>query len=119
MQNIKNHKLKIIQRGYLTELKNIDKIVNDDKFILRYLANKIGTNIITDRRPHSNGGPIRRVPHPSALQVTALLGASAARGPSPKRVFIVGIYSSAFLQRLINKYLNKYPSGQSTAGSRL
>lgn len=96
MQSIKNRKLKIIQRDYLTELKNIDKIVNDDKFILRsgrrfcrYLANKIGTNIITDRR---------RQRLPFGREATSLpIG----------RVFIVGVYSSVFLQRLINKYLNK------------
>ena len=86
MQNIKNCKQTMpfyfvpFSRYNLTELKNIDKIVNpiDKKLILRYLENKIGTNIVINR---------------------------AKRRP---RIFIVGIYSSAFLQKLVIKFLNTY-----------
>jgi len=79
-------------RYNLTELKNIDKIVspsgstrkvndNDKKLILRYLANKIGTNIVINR---------------------------AKMRPNNRRLFIVGIYSSTFLQKLVIKFLNTY-----------
>jgi hypothetical protein len=68
-------------RYNLTELKNIDEIVNDKKLILKYLANKIGTNIIINR---------------------------ARTRPNNYRIFIVGIYSSAFLQKLVIKFLKNY-----------
>ncbi|MGL5962302.1 MAG: hypothetical protein ACRCZ0_10175 [Cetobacterium sp.] len=85
MQNInKNRKLTTpyfvpFSRYNLTELKNIDKI--DKKLILRYLANKIGTNIVINR---------------------------SKMRPNNCRIFIVGIYSSAFLQKLVIKFLNTY-----------
>ena len=97
MQNIKNRKQTMpsfcfvpFLRYNLTELKNIDEIVspsgrrvndNNKKLILRYLANKIGTNIVINR---------------------------ARMRPNKCRIFIVGIYSSAFLQKLVIKFLNTY-----------
>lgn len=89
MQNIKNFKQTTpfyfvpFSRYNLTELKNIDKIVSpvDKKLIIRYLANKIGTNIVINR---------------------------AKMRPNNSRIFIVGIYSSAFLQKLVIKFLNTY-----------
>jgi hypothetical protein len=54
---------------------------NDKKLILRYLANKIGTNIVINR---------------------------AKMRPNNRRLFIVGIYSSTFLQKLVIKFLNTY-----------
>lgn len=89
MQNIKNRKLipfyfVPLSRYNLTEVKNIDMRSgqrvnnNDKKMILRYLANKIGTNIVINR--------VKMRP----------------------RIFIVGIYSSAFLQKLVIKFLNTH-----------
>jgi len=67
-------------RYNLTELKNIENISPcDRKVILRYLANKIGTNLLFINR--------------SKMQ---------------PRIFIVGIYSSAFLQKLVFKFLNTH-----------
>lgn len=81
MQNFKNRKL-IIKRPLRVLLSryNLTELKNidvNDRDLIRYLTNKIGKNII----------------------ITDRWG--------KRRIFIVGVYSSAFLQKLINKFLNK------------
>lgn len=63
------------QGSNLTQLTNIDGIVNNEKklIFLQFLANKIRKPILIDRK---------------------------------NRIFIVGIYSSTFLQKIVNKFLS-------------
>lgn len=166
-------------RYNLTELKNIDEIVNDKKLILQYLANKLGTHIITERRAMwtRRASPVGYIPRPERSRSLKSLSdfssrermgtfsatvcpterlshsglSSIGRSQVPRsassgtakladrylrsirgladqkncltvllswpptfnryriknthRTFIVGVYSLAFLQKLINKYL--------------
>jgi hypothetical protein len=78
----------LFSRYNLTELKNIDKIVNDKKLFIKYLENKIRTNIVTTKNKTS------RV-------------SIAVKRNNLSRIFIVGIYCSTFLQKLVIKFLNK------------